>query len=339
MDLQSLATARPSTLRIVLFNDRGLRAGWRLSIFAAILCAILGLLALAARHFLPGAPSTRGGSSESQLLLPLSQGIIELVLFLVVLLVCWVMSRIERRKVGEYGLPLRKPALSNFLTGYILWGFLPLSLLLMVMRGLHVFYFGGLVLHGIQALYWALLWGFAYLMVGLLEEYLFRGYALYTLGDGMGFWPAAIILGVAFAGVHMGNRGETRIGIAGVFLFAIFASAILRRTGNLWLAVGAHAGWDWGQSFFYGVSDSGFQDPGHLFNPHIQGPDWLSGGSVGPEGSIVTLIFWAVMTAGVLVFYRTRREPALVVAPSAAGPQQRLGLETAADHAEERGFD
>ena len=320
MEPQNLTAARPSTLRIVFFNERGLRAGWRLSIFAAILVAILGLFSLAAKHFPHGAVSTRGGSGESQLLLPLGQGIIELVLFLVVLLVSWVMSRIERRKVGEYGLPLRKPALSNFLTGYVVWGFLPLSLLLMIMRGLHVFYFGGLVVHGIQVLYWGLLWGFAFLMVGLLEEYLFRGYALYTLGDGIGFWPAAIILGLVFAWVHMGNGGETRIGIAGVFLFAMFASAILRRTGNLWLAVGAHAGWDWGQSFFYGVSDSGFQAPGHLLNPHIQGPDWLSGGSVGPEGSIVTLIFWALMTAGVLVFYPTRREPTLIVTQSASEP-------------------
>ncbi|HET9366225.1 MAG TPA: hypothetical protein VFP71_14560, partial [Candidatus Angelobacter sp.] len=80
---------------------------------------------------------------------------------------------------------------------------------------------------------------------------------------------------------------------------------------NLWMAVGAHAGWDWGQTFFYGVNDSGFQAPGHLLNPHTQGPDWLSGGSVGPEGSVVTLIFWILMTIAVVIFYRPR-SPVLV---------------------------
>ena len=112
----------------------------------------------------------------------------------------------------------------------------------------------------------------------------------------------------------MGNGGETRIGIIATGIFALFAAATLWRTGNLWLAVGAHAGWDWGQSFFFGVNDSGIQTPGHLFNPRpTQGPEWLTGGSVGPEGSVVTLILWALMTVLFLWLYRKRREPVLVI--------------------------
>jgi membrane protease YdiL (CAAX protease family) len=87
----------------------------------------------------------------------------------------------------------------------------------------------------------------------------------------------------------------------------------LWRTGNLWLAVGAHAGWDWGQSFFFGVSDSGFQAPGHLLNPHAAGPDWLSGGTVGPEGSVLTLILLAMMTVLFLALYRNPREPVAMI--------------------------
>jgi hypothetical protein len=112
----------------------------------------------------------------------------------------------------------------------------------------------------------------------------------------------------------MGNGGETRIGIIAVAFFALFAAATLWRTGNLWLAVGAHAGWDWGQSFFFGVSDSGFQAPGHLFNPHVgQAPDWLTGGTVGPEGSVVTLILWAIMAILFVMLYRKRNEPVLLI--------------------------
>jgi membrane protease YdiL (CAAX protease family) len=228
--------------------------------------------------------------------------------FVAVAVSAWIMSRIERRPAGVYGLPLTKSALSRFAAGYLLWGFLPLTAILLIMRALGVFYFGNPAIHGSEVVYWGLSWGVVFLTVGLFEEYLFRGYALYTLSEGIGFWPAAIVLGVLFARAHMGNGGESHIGILDVFNFAIFAAATLRRTGNLWLAVGAHAGWDWGESFFYGVSDSGYQAPGHLLNPQMQGPDWLSGGSVGPEGSIVTLIFWVLMTVGVLVFYRPRRE-------------------------------
>jgi hypothetical protein len=266
---------------------------------------------LIARRLSSGQPRV---APQSDFARTIFQAIGELVLFLVLLFLAWIMSKIERRSVGVYGLPLQKSAFSGFIRGYFLGGFLPLALLLLVLRGLHVFYFGGLSPLNSQILGWGVLWFFFFLLVGPFEEFSFRGYFLYTLADGIGFWPAAIIQAILFARVHMGNGGETRIGIIAAGVFALFAAATVWRTGNLWLAVGAHAGWDWGQSYFFGVNDSGFQAPGHLFNPHVaQGPDWLTGGSVGPEGSVVTLILWALMTVLFLWLYRRRREPVLVI--------------------------
>jgi len=179
---------------------------------------------------------------------------------------------------------------------------------------MHAFYFGDVTELNTRILGWGLLWFAVFLLVGFFEEYILRGYFFYTLADGIGFWPAAVIQALLFALGHMGNGGETKIGIIATGLFALFAATTLWRTGNLWLAVGAHAGWDWGQSYFFGVNDSGFQAPGHLLNPHVsQGPDWLTGGTVGPEGSAVTLVLWAIMTIVFLWLYRKRNEPALVV--------------------------
>jgi len=305
MELETATPGPPSKLTFVFYNDRGLRAGWRLFIFAVLLYTTFGLLGLLAR--LLRATSTGGANvgADAPYLVPLLVGISDLVLFLIVLFVTWIMSRIERRSVSQYGLPLIRSAWSRFLTGYLLWGFLPLALVLLVMRAFHLFYFGSLNLHGASILAWALAWAVVYLMVGFFEEYLFRGYALHTLAEGIGFWPAAFILGIVFAYVHMGNGGETRIGIIGVLLFAIFAATTLRRTGNLWLAVGAHTGWDWGESFLFGVSNSGLPASGRLLSSHSsQGPDWLTGGTVGPEGSIFTLILWAVMTVLFLILYK-----------------------------------
>jgi membrane protease YdiL (CAAX protease family) len=231
----------------------------------------------------------------------------ELIFFLVVVFITWVMSRIERRRMGMYGLPLERSAWSNFFVGYILWGFLPLTLLLLAMRALGVFFLDGLALRGSDIAYFALIWGLMFLFVGFVEEYVFRGYALYTLADGIGFWPAAVLLALLFGFVHMGNGGETHIGIVDVCLFAMFAATTLRLTGNLWLAVGAHAGWDWGQSFFYGVNDSGAPAVGHLLNSHVKGPDWLSGGSVGPEGSVLSSLLQILMIAAFVAIYRRRQ--------------------------------
>jgi CAAX protease family protein len=300
----------PHRLKQIFYNEQGLRAGWRLLIYCAMIFALVYGAGLIAKR-LAGGPR---GPQPPEFVQRILQAVAELVVFLVLLLLAWIMSKIERRKMGVYGLPLQKPLVSSFFTGYFLWGFLPLAFLLLVLRALRVFYFGDISGLNRQILGWGLLWWVFFLLVGLFEEYCFRGYFLYTLGDGIGFWPAAIIQAILFARVHMGNGGETRIGIVATAFFALFAAATLWRTGNLWLAVGAHAGWDWGQSFFFGVSDSGIQVPGHLFNPHVvSGPDWLTGGSVGPEGSVVTLILWALMTVVFLLLYRKRREPALVI--------------------------
>lgn len=294
----------------IFYNERGLRAGWRLLIF---LC-IIAVIAAGAQQFVSrGGAGT--GARPAGYMFPIAAGLGELVPFLILLFICWIMSKIERRPVGEYGLPLRRRALSHFWSGYWIWGFLPLSILLLVMRALGVFYFGGIDLHGSPILLWGLAWAFTFIAVGFFEEFFFRGYVLFTLGDGIGFWPATIILAIGFAYAHMGNGGETKVGVVATAIFALFASATLRRTGSLWLAIGAHAGWDWGQSFFYGVNDSGLQAQGHLLNPHVPSgaPIWLTGGTVGPEGSVLTLILWALMTIGVLAFYRKRSGPELVI--------------------------
>ena len=311
MEPEFSSSATPSKLTFIFYNDRGLRAGWRLLIYFGMIFVLALGAGVIAKHVNSGHAK---GAPSSEFAHAIMQAIGELALFLVLLFLAWIMSKIERRNVGVYGLPLQASAISRFVHGYFLWGFLPLALLLLVLRGLHVFYFGTISPLNAQILGWGALWFFVFLLVGLLEEYSLRGYLLYTLADGIGFWPGAIIQAVLFARGHMGNGGETRIGIIATGVFALFAAATLWRTGNLWLAVGAHAGWDWGQSYFFGVNDSGFQAPGHLFNPHLaQGPDWLTGGSVGPEGSVLTLIFWVLMTVFFLWLYRKRREPALVI--------------------------
>jgi uncharacterized protein len=311
MEPEISSSAASNKLSFIFHNDHGLRAGWRLLIYCGMIFVLILGAGVVARR-LGSAQSKRAPSSDFSR--TIFQAIAELVVFLVLLLLAWIMSKIEHRSVGAYGLPLQRSTFPRFVRGYLFWGFLPLALLLLVLRILHAFYFGNLTALNSQILGWGVLWFIFFLLVGLFEEFSLRGYLLYTLADGIGFWPGAIIQALLFARGHMGNGGETRVGIIATGVFALFAAATLWRTGSLWLAVGAHAGWDWGQSFFFGVNDSGFRAPGHLFNPHIGvGPDWLTGGSVGPEGSVVTLVLWTLMTVLFLALYRKRHEPGLVL--------------------------
>jgi hypothetical protein len=130
--------------------------------------------------------------------------------------------------------------------------------------------------------------------VGFFEEFLMRGYSQFTLTRAMGFWPAAVLLSCMFGLIHMRNGGEQWPGLLAAAAIGFFFCLTLRRTGNLWFAVGFHAAWDWGETFFYSVPDSGTIFPGHLLKSSFHGPAWLTGGRVGPEGSVLCFLVIAV---------------------------------------------
>ena len=305
-------------LRLVFLNDRGLRAGWRLLIFILIFAGIQFAI-FAPFVLLRGRPPAPTGG----VLTPGTQLVAEALTLAGLLLASWIMSRIEKCSMGDYGLPLRgTPVFQLLVNGYVFWGFLALSICLIALHLLGVYDFGGALLHGGEIVKWGLAWFVVFLLVGFAEEYLLRGYLLCTLADGIGFWPATIVMGVLFGLGHAQNPGETRIGVVATVVFAIFASVTLRLTGSLWLAVGAHAGWDWGQSFFFGVSDSGMKAQGHLLDPRIhKGPEWLTGGTVGPEGSVVTLILWCAMMMLFYLVYRNWKHPDALTTAATEPPQ------------------
>jgi uncharacterized protein len=136
-----------------------------------------------------------------------------------------------------------------------------------------------------------------FLCVGLFEEFLFRGYAQFTLATGIGFWLAATALSAAFGAIHIRNSGEDLIGALSVFMIGMFFCLTLRRTGNLWFAVGLHAAFDWGETFLFSVPNSGLVAPGHLLNSSVHGPVWLTGGTVGPEGSVMAFVVVGIASA------------------------------------------
>ena len=117
----------------------------------------------------------------------------------------------------------------------------------------------------------------------------------------MGFWFAAILLSAIFGYSHLGHSGEIWLGVFNASLGGLLFCLLLRRSGNLWMPVGFHASWDWTQTYFYGVPDSGHSLPGHLFNGNFFGPSWLTGGRVGPEGSVLLtlllVLFWLCVSA------------------------------------------
>ncbi|ADW68154.1 CPBP family intramembrane glutamic endopeptidase [Granulicella tundricola] len=299
----AITTPEPPTLRRLFLGDDGLRAGWSFALYLLLVALIAFSLKAAILHFHLLPTPTKNAAPHD--MTPRSAIIGDGINFAVMALAAWLMSFIERRPFSRYGFSLRR-ALPDFLIG-ILWGFAMLSALAGTLLLTHHLAFDGILLHGHAAAIYAAKWALGFLLVGLFEEFGFRGYFQYTIARGVsgiartmspnfrhahavGFWVSAFIFSmVLFTLTHVGNSGETLEGIlavAGAGAVLVFS---LYRTGTLWWAIGWHAAWDWAQTFFYGTPDSGLHGVGHLLGTHPTGSTFLSGGSAGPEGSLFVL--------------------------------------------------
>jgi len=200
-----------------------------------------------------------------------------------------IVARIENRSLADYGIPLRQAFGLKFWEGSI-WGFAMLSAIILLLWASGHFRIDSAALTGREILRWGLAWAATFLAVSLNEELAFRGYWLFTMSRRMRFWPAALFLSAIFGVAHLGNHGENVLGILQVVVTGLLFCLMIRRTGNLWFAIGYHAAWDWAETFFYGTPDSGLLGVGRFLNSSVRGPDWLTGGSAGPEGSIFAIV-------------------------------------------------
>ena len=298
--------ADPPPRRTIFRGPKGIRPGWRICIFF-LLSAALMLVCFTALHFFTGGSPHITASQ----LTPLGTGLTEGLILLFTAVPALIMARIEGRSFAQYGLPGRSAFRGNFWIGAVV-GFAAITACLLAIFALHGFRLTGLNIHGTTILSATAAWGMAFVIVGLAEEFSFRGYLQYTLTTSrLGFWGAAILMSLVFGMAHSGNPGETKFGLLSVVIFGLLFCLFLRRTGNLWWAVGFHAGWDWGQTFFYGVPDSGLPPYHNLLNCSFGGPAWLTGGSVGPEASVFTPIVLGVVAVLFARIYRANRYQAV----------------------------
>jgi uncharacterized protein len=268
------AASEPSYARTLFFGPDGLKAGWGFAFYVLMFYPLQFVVVRWIESLDLGASGLWTMTLE------------ELGVFLAAAIPAVILGRIERRPWGNYGLPARQAFGKLFWKGTI-WGFISISVLLALMYGLRVFSVVHLAIHGGRILRFAIFWAFFFLLVGFFEDFLFRGYSQFTLSRIIGFWPSAVVLSGAFGLSHLQNAGEEWAGLLAAAAIGLFFGLTLRRTGNLWFAVGFHAAWDWGETFFYSVPDSGTLFPGHLLKSSFHGPSWLTGGMVGPEGSVL----------------------------------------------------
>jgi len=132
------------------------------------------------------------------------------------------------------------------------------------------------------------------------EELLFRGYAYQKLRT----WSrnaAIAITAAVFALLHAGNSGVTPLAIANILLAGVLLALAYEWGGNLWMPIGLHLAWNVVSGPILGYDVSGYVAGATLFTTRGSGPEMLTGGIFGIEGSV-----WAVIVelAGILVMMR-----------------------------------
>ena len=281
----------PNLPNPVFYSQQGIRSGWRMLVYVCLTLLLYGIELVPVSFLLRAQDPYR----ISTIILG------EAMVFLAAFGAALLMARIEAQPVSIYGLPLEGAFGKRFWQGMLI-GLCEISLIVGCIAAFHAYSFGALSFHGPQILKWGALWLIAAILIALPEEFLFRGYLQHTLAEGIGFWPAAFTLSLLFALVHKTNPGENWFGVANIFFTGLLWAFTLRRTGSLWLAVGWHAAFDFGESFLYSVPDSGGIFEGHLSNATIaSGRPWLTGAEVGPEGSL--LAFLTLLLGAILIHF------------------------------------
>jgi len=269
-----------SSIASIFIGSNGLRAGWRFFLFALAIEGGVFVLEEPLGQILGRLFAINPRELSAPALL-----IDEFVFCLSVFLITGIFALAERRRIDSYGLPIAQAF------GKFFWkGMLAALLVVLFMAGAMILsgamVLHGLALHGSDLARLALLWFVANILLGLAEEYTFRGYALQSLWRGAGFWPAAVITTAIFAGDHLEKPGENAMDIGMIFFLGLVICLSVRKTGSLWWAVGWHAGFDFGQLFLIGTRNGGQTPVGRLFNVTFPGPAWLNGGDLGTEASI-----------------------------------------------------
>ena len=142
---------------------------------------------------------------------------------------------------------------------------------------------------------------------GLSEELLVRGFVLGLVERWAGSLAALALTAVLFGGLHFANSGAGIWPVAALMIGPGFAlGAAYLATGRLWLPIGLHFGWNFGQSGLFDLFDSGTSFPS-VIDAAVGGPYWLTGGGFGPEASLPGLAVWLLLGAFLLDQARRRR--------------------------------
>lgn len=272
--------------------EHRLRSGWRLIL-------ILVLVPFTSRTINIVLKPLFGETLNDDLVSWIFRG---LVVVISATLLVWLFRRfLDRKTFVSLGVKPGLAAVWDGLAGFILSGLMVSAVfLILLLSGLLEVRGIGWREVGLSPVLEILLW---FLGIGAAvawsEELGFRGYILQNLGEGIGIIWAVVVSCIIYGLMHMANPNSTLLSgllIAVIGFLRIFGWL---RTGQLWLSMGMHAGWNFFQGPVFGFSVSGLTTES-LIHHSLSGPAWITGGEFGPEAGIAVV---PVVCLGLMVMH------------------------------------
>ncbi len=303
MDQPSPQKSRGLLARLFISSDEHrLRSGWRLALHSLFLSVFTFLFGLPIAGILLALGLLQRGNGQTL------RPILNLASFAGLTVATYVARRyLDRRSFRSLGLDVDRHTLPDLAIGFALPG--------LMMGGIFLFEWamGWLQFEGWawqassprQALFGLISGLVLFAMVGWQEELMSRGYQLQNLADGLNL-PLGVFLSSALFGVlHLANPNATLMSVLGILGAGLFLAYGWLRTGNLWLPIGLHFGWNFFEGTIFGFPVSGLDFFG-LIQHRVQGPELITGGAFGPEAGLVLFPALALGTALLWLYTRGR---------------------------------
>lgn len=144
---------------------------------------------------------------------------------------------------------------------------------------------------GTSAIPYVLLFLVGFMIQGASEEVVVRGWMMPVLCRYYKVPIAIIVSSLFFSFLHMGNPNVSDLALVNLALYGIFAALYAINDGGLWGIFAQHSVWNWFMGNVLGLPVSGMIiGNASIIETKLTGPDFITGGSFGPEGGILVTV-------------------------------------------------
>lgn len=204
----------------------------------------------------------------------------------------------EKRYPHQYGIILSKKSGKNFLIGLLLGAIsiIIIAFMLFATNNARMTNSIDKPMFSIGTLYTLII----FILVGIDEEVLIRGYVVHTLGRYNNKYVIYIVPAIIFSALHLMNPSVSVIGLINIVLIGVLFTYMTLKTKNILMAVGFHITWNFFQGGFFGFNVSGTTLWDSVYPVEMINNNILTGGNFGLEGGILTTILSFIM---ILIVY------------------------------------